>query len=132
MAVVSGRNEDRAISYRTPSTRKQFIPLHCSALMRPTFSFIFLILYLDDFWSCTFFDRFTWGVRNSKNAEMILTIPSGNRVMWDNFFRTSGRTVAWRWNFWFRNYQASSVLTVGCISFRWPTSFQHFLYFILM
>lgn len=37
--VVSERNEDRAISYRTPSARKQFIPLHCSTLIRPTFSF---------------------------------------------------------------------------------------------
>lgn len=37
--VVSERNEDRAISYRTPSARKQFIPLHCSTLIRPTFFF---------------------------------------------------------------------------------------------
>ena len=105
-AVVSGRNEDRAISYRTPSARKQFIPLHCSALTRPTFSFIFLILYLGDFWSYTFLARFPrCGVRNSKNARTILTIPSGNRVMWDNFFflslalslslslRASGRAI---------------------------------------
>lgn len=40
---MSERNEDRAISYRTPSARKQFIPLHCSTLIRPTFSF-----YLSD------------------------------------------------------------------------------------
>ena len=40
--VVSERNEDRAISYRTPpSARKQFIPLHCSTLIRPRFSFHF-------------------------------------------------------------------------------------------
>lgn len=42
--VVSERNEDRAISYRTPSARKQFIPLQCSTLIRPTFSF-----HLSDF-----------------------------------------------------------------------------------
>lgn len=39
--VVSERNEDRAISYRTPSARKQFIPLRCSTLIRPTFFFHF-------------------------------------------------------------------------------------------
>ena len=111
---MSGRNEDRAISYRTPSARKQFIPLHCSALTRPTFSFIFLILYLGDFWSCTFLARFPrCGVRNSKNARTILTIPSGNRVMWDNFFFSSFSSV-WtshpRRDFWFRRYQAVGFL----------------------
>lgn len=39
--VVSERNEDRAISYRAPSARKQFIPLRCSTLIRPTFFFHF-------------------------------------------------------------------------------------------
>lgn len=68
-AVVSGRNEDRAISYRTPSARKQFIPLHCST---PYASNVFLhlsdpipsrllILHVPR-------PRFSCGVRNSKNA----------------------------------------------------------------
>lgn len=68
-AVVSGRNEDRAISYRTPSARKQFIPLHCST---PYASNVFLHLsdpiLPADFWSYTFLARFSCGVRNSKNA----------------------------------------------------------------